>query len=121
MVLTNHSLLSISLILCEILQTEVFGFNPDTKYYIFLSVQFLLGLTSFTVYVVSFIILVEITHPKHIMRAKVIDVNCYAVGELLLLVVCYLLRNWHYQVIFAGAYSMAVFTLASFILPESPK
>lgn len=100
---------------------EVFGFSDNVQSMVYLVTQFMLGFTSFTVYVVSYILLMEVTSPKYSMIATVIMINCYCLGEILLLVISYIFRNWHYQVTFTGAYSVAILFISAFILPESPK
>lgn len=115
------AILSASFIICEILQFKVFNFSGDTQYLVYLVTQFFLGLSSFSLYVVSYVLLIEIISPKYNMIVSIININIYVLGEFVLLLVSYYLRNWHHQNWFIAAYSVTILILVLFILPESPR
>lgn len=112
---------SMSIILCEILQYNVFNLSNDYKYYVYAVTQFFLGFTSFSLYVVSYILIIELSITKYSMLASVIFINIYVIGELLLLAAAYLLRDWHLLNWFIASYSLMALTIISYTVPESPK
>lgn len=119
--MTMSTILSLTVILCEALQSQMFDLDSDSQYTVFLVTQFLVGFTSFTLYVVSYIILMEIVPQEKSMLATVVNINAYVVGELCVLAAGYFLRNWHFMNYFLTGYSIVVLALILFILPESPK
>lgn len=114
-------ILSLSIIICEALQAEMFNLSNETLYLVYLTSQFFLGFSSFILYIVSYILLIEIISTKYSMLVSIININIYVVGELILLIASYLLRNWHHQNIFLSIYSLVIVCLIFFFLPESPK
>ena len=122
------TLLSSSLALCGILQHPFFGLNEivlfdtlNAQYVVYAVTQFALGFTSFTLYVVGYILLMEISSPEKSMLMSVININIYVLGELLLLVLCYYFRDWQVHNWVICVYSYVIFALVIIYLPESPK
>jgi len=58
-------LMSLSLIINELLQFEIFGLETNYKYIIYVISQFYLGFTSYVLYVTSYVLLLEITSSKY--------------------------------------------------------
>lgn len=57
--------MSLSIILNETFQYEIFGLDNTYKYVIYVASQFCLGFTSYVLYVTSYVLLLEITSSKY--------------------------------------------------------
>jgi MFS family permease len=114
-------LMSLSIILSELFQLEIFGLSFNTKYIIYVISQCSLGFTSYVLYVTSYVLLLEITSSKHSTLVSNVNLYLYVFGELLALIVAYLVQNWHTINYFLILYSIIIVLMAAFILPESPR
>ena len=114
-------LMSLSIIMNELLQLEIFGLEINSKYLAYVISQFILGFTSYVLYVTSYVLLLEITSSKFSTIVSNINLYMYVVGEFIALLVGYFARDWHVINIFLAGYSVFVVMMVAFILPESPR
>ena len=120
-ILTMSIILSISIISCEILQYDIFNLDDTYKFFVYMGSQYFIGFTSFTLYVVSYILIIELCTPEHSMKVSIFFINIYVIGELILLGAAYFLKDWHLLNWFIASYSLIVLTLISYMVPESPR
>lgn len=113
--------LSFSITLCGVLQHPLFGLSENLKYIIYAITQFMLGFSSFTLYVVGYVLLIEISSSDKSMLMSVININLYVLGEIILLAICYFFRDWHMHNWAISVYSFTILGLMIMVLPESPK
>jgi len=114
-------LMSLSMILSEILQLQIFNFDILEKYIIYFIFQFFLGFTVNINYYCSYILLLEITSTKHSTEVSNLNVYFYVLGELIILIVSFLTRDHHLINIFMIIFSILVVFLLIILLPESPR
>lgn len=113
--------LTITLLFSQLLlSTDYLSLDINVKYIIYTMSQFLIGLLVNCVYCTAYVLLMEFTTEKY--RTKISNLNSYiyVMGELIVLVVYYVSRNWHILNWFIGIYSLLLLTLIYFFLPESP-
>ena len=95
--------------------------NPyNNSQYYFIS-QFLIGFTSYVLYVTSYVLLLEITTTKNSTIVSNVNLYLFVVGELLALLIGYVLRNWHWINYFLTFYSILIVLMVALVLPESPR
>lgn len=112
-VLVFSCLLALTLLLSQLLLSfdsslPVLGAN-DTKYIIYSASQFLIGFLVNCLYCTAYVLLMEFTTEN--FRTKIANLNSYiyVLGELIVLVVYYVSRNWHVLNWFIGLYSLFLF------------
>lgn len=114
--------LSMVLIVCELLQTKsIFDFNRMTKYIIYCVAQFLIGAFSKSIYLVAYILLIELTTFKYSTIISNINLYMYVFGELVVLLIAYFFRDWHLLNWTMAIYSVFFIFIITFVLPESPR
>ena len=114
-------LMSLSIILSELFQLDIFNFNISQKYVIYFIFQFFLGFSINTIYYCSFILLLEITSARHNTQVSNLNVYFYVLGELVILIVSYLARDYHLINCFMIFFSLFIVFLLVFFVPESPR
>jgi MFS family permease len=114
-------LMSLSIILSELFQLEILGLSINSKYVIYFISQFLIGFTSYVLYVTSYVLLLEITTTKNSTIVSNVNLYLFVVGELLALLIGYVLRNWHWINYFLTFYSILIVLMVALVLPESPR
>jgi len=114
-------LMSLSIILSELFQLEIFGLSINSKYIIYFISQFFIGFTSYVLYVTSYVLLLEITTTKNSTIVSNVNLYLFVVGELLTLIIGYVLRNWHSINYFLIFYSILIVLMVALVLPESPR
>lgn len=113
--------ISMALILCELLQQDLLNFSFQTRYIIYASSQYVIGLSQYALDISIFILFIELTSSRVSMFISIYNVSVFAVGELMILGVSYYLKNWHVQNIFTAIYSFLISVAIFFIVPESPR
>ena len=83
--------------------------------------QYLVGFGTYVIYVVGFVLVIELTSSKKANFVSIYILQLFVFGQLLIMTASYFLRNWHYQNYFVTGYSITIFFLIVFVLPESPK
>lgn len=114
-------LLTLNMIICELFQLDAFGFNNLQLYVLYLITQFVSGFTIFSLDMVTFVLLFELTTAKYSNFISRFNMTFYAVGELVLLVVSFYFRDWRKHNLFAGIASLILFIIISLFISESPR
>lgn len=114
-------LMSFGIIMSETLQLKVFNLDVNTKYTVYVISQFILGFTSYSLYVTSYVLLLEITTTKYSTIVSNFNLYMYVVGELMALMLGYFVKNWHVINWLLAAYSIIIILIIKFFLPESPR
>ncbi len=117
--LTLAILMCSSIISTQLLQ--MFNFEISTKYLIYCMLQFLLGFTSYSLYVTSYVLLLELTTPKYSTIVSNNNLYFYILGEMIALLLGYFARDWHIIIWCVGAYSIIIVLIICFYLQESPR
>lgn len=113
--------ISISLITCELLQLNYFNLDISVKYAVYCATQFILGFSTYCIYLTSYVLLVEITSASICNFVSIFDSYMYVFGEIVACTISYIFRDWHMHNMFIAIYSIIVLFLNAFMLPESPK
>lgn len=114
-------LLSIVLMASEFVQLNMLNFSITTKYIIYCIGQFFVGLLTKSMYLVAYILLIEITTQKYTTIVSNINLYMYVLGELFVLVIAYFFRDWHVLTWTLAAYSLVSIFVILFFIPESPR
>lgn len=114
-------LLCSAILLCELFQLGIFGFSDEIKYWIYVTTSFFLGFTVYSLDIITYVLLIELTTPAHSNFISIFNIIMYVIGQLVLLVFAYYFRNWRYQSRFSGLWAFAASLQIIFILPESPR
>lgn len=115
------SMLSLSLILCEVLQYDYFNLSVQSRYLVYLASQFIVGFSQYGLDISVFILFIELTSSAYGSFVSIFNLTIFAVGELVILAVSYYLRNWHFQNLFIASYTFIITIMIWLILPESPR
>lgn len=102
----------------QLLFSDMFSFESNTKFIIYASTQLLVGLSAFCIDDTANILLSESTSTN--FRVRFVNIYCYfyIVGELIVLVVYFFSRSWRFLYWFMTIFSIFV-TIVSFTLDES--
>lgn len=111
----------LSLVLLEISQLEAVGLSIASRYAIYTVIQFVLGYTVFSLDIITFILLIECTNHRHVEKIAVLNIIMYANGEVVLLVICYVARDWKIQNMSASFLAFLASLALFFIISESPR
>ena len=112
-------ILCVNLIFSEVYQLERFALSIQTRYSIFLLIQFVSGFAAYAIFEVCFVLLIELTSKQYHTFVAITNQYMFVVGQLLSLLINYAFRNWHIQnhfIIVLSVLSAAI----CFVLPESP-
>jgi MFS family permease len=119
----NALILMITILILVLNSTQFFMhsgyFSDRTKFIIFTFSRFFQGLGS-TLYSVAFVLLVEITGPKHRVIAGNILAYSFAVGQITLVCFSYYFQNWLKISWFVSLYCIPFFAYY-WLVPESPR
>jgi len=110
-----------SLLICEFFQLEMLGLSDQARYIAYLIAQYFIGFSQFGLEICIFILFIELTSSKYSSYVTIFFLNMFGLGEIIIVVSCYLLRNWHYHNLFIATYSFLCTLSISIFLPESPK
>lgn len=114
-------LLCSSMLACELCQFHMFALSSMTKYCVYAATQFLIGFCAYGLDIITYVVLMEFTTPRHMTFITIYNCVMYATGQLVLLVICFLARDWRVQNWCASvAVALGSFAVI-FILPESPR
>ena len=119
--------LVISIVFCfvlgfsEVMQLDAFKLSINAKFIIYCICQFILGGMAKGLYLVVYILLIEMTISKYNTIVSNINLYMYVGGELLILVIAYFFKNWHIMNVTITAYSSIFIFVIAFLLPESPR
>ncbi len=100
---------------------DYFDFSNESSYLIYAIVQYISGVTVYTLDLVTFVLLIECTTSKHSSFISIFNIVLYAVGELVLLVVSFYFRNWRIHNQFSAVFALLASLTVIFILNESPR
>jgi len=114
-------ILTKSLLICEFFQLEILGLSDRAHYIAYLVAQYFIGFSQFGLEICIFILFIEMANSKYSNLITVFFINMFALGELLIVVISYFMRDWHYHNLTIAAYSFLNTILISFFLPESPR
>lgn len=103
-----------------LIQTDLFELTFQVKYIIYLIQQFLIGLLAINCYCIAYILVLEFTIHKHHVLFSNIILYSYILGELIVLLVSYFIRDWKNINYFITAYSFVFIIPAIFLVKESP-
>ena len=110
-----------SIIISEIVQSERNDFDFETRYFVYLILQFIRGFTIFSFDIITFVLLLECSTAKHANFLTSLNNVMYAIGQIILLIICYNARDWRihnlYEFTFVSVATLAIIV----ILPESPR
>ena len=114
-------LLSATMILTQILLLDEININVNGKYVIYSISQFLIGGFINSLYSSTYILLLELTTSKYNTLLSNIMLTNYVVGELIILLLAYYIRDW--QIINAIIAVLTTVTAIAFyfLADESPK
>jgi MFS family permease len=113
--------LSINLSFSQALQLEYFNFSISSKFIIFTASNFLTGCAVASIYSVSIVLSLELTTKKYSTMATNIGLYMYVLGEIIVLIIAFFLRNWHLINTVNAIFSFIVTILIYFFLNESPR
>ena len=114
-------LLSAVMILAQILLIDSVKIGITGKYIIYSISQFLIGTFVNCFYVSLYVLLLETTtHKYHTLFSIIILLN-YVIGELLILLLAYFVRDWHLINIVIAVAVIVVTISFYFLADESPK
>lgn len=97
------------------------NFSVDSRILINYIVQFLCGISAFSMYSSSYVLLIELTTDKYHTLFSNINIYFFVFGELLVLIVYYLSRSWQVANWFICFFSLALTIILALFLPESPR
>jgi OCT family organic cation transporter-like MFS transporter 1 len=97
------------------------GPSVALKYSIYLAGEFFSGLFNTGLMNVMYVLLYEITPSKYIVVASNANWYFFVLGEIIVMLVSYATRNWHFINWFLAVYSLGMFILSYFFLPESAR
>ena len=120
-IIVTLMLLFLTLFVSQVIQIKLFSITFLTRYIIYLTVQLLIGLLSITLYCVSYILLLEITTNRFHVLFSNIYLYAYIIGELIVLIVAYYLRDWRIINWFLTIYSFIFIIPCALLLKESPR
>lgn len=109
-----------NIIISGILQLDLVNLSVNSKYVVYCVNQFVMGFTSFTCYVTSYVLLLEITTSAYSTIISNFNLYMYVVGELMALGLGYFVRDWRQMNWCVGFYSIGIICMI-FFLPESPR
>jgi len=110
-----------SLLICEFFQLEMLGLSGQARYIAYLIAQYFIGFSQFGLEICIFILFIELTSSKYSSYITIFFVDMFALGEMLIVVISFVLRNWHYHNLSIAAYTFLNTILISVFLPESPR
>jgi OCT family organic cation transporter-like MFS transporter 4/5 len=113
-------LMSASLVVSQLLLLKLFNLNTWTHYIIFSINQFFCGILVNCLYCTAYVLLLELTTNKYHTIVSSVNLYFWVFGELVVLFVYYITRNWYSLYWFIAIYSVVIVCLTIFILPESP-
>ena len=114
-------LLTVTLLVTQILLLDFLSISTTAKYVIYCVSQLIIGLCISCIFMSSYVLLLELTIDKYHTIFSNLKLVFYIVGELLILLVAYLVRD--FKIINWAITAMAVIsTITTFILiDESPR
>lgn len=111
----------ISSILSNLVVSDIIPTDISTKYIVYNCFQFLSGTLSSFIYYAAYTLLIELTsHDYHTLVSNV-NIYLYIVGELVIMTVYYLSKNWLVTSWFISVYCGIVLIPFLLYLPESPR
>jgi MFS family permease len=114
-------LLSVVLLVSEFLQLSFIPIPQLYRYIIYCVHLFLSGCISNILYGNSFGLLMELTTAKYRTISSILVLYAYVLGELLVVLVAYFIRDWHIYNWISVGYSIIVMSIALVFVPESPR
>ncbi len=97
------------------------NFSVNTQYIIYVISQAFVGAFSNAMYVVVYVLIIEITSVNKNTTVTVFANATNVLGMLTLMIVAYLTRDWHETNTFVAILSVIVLILTTAFLPESPR
>jgi MFS family permease len=113
-------LMSASLVISQLLLLNLFNLSLTVHYVIFNVNQFLCGTLVNCLYCTAYVLLLELTTNKYHTIVSSVNLYFWVFGELIVLLVYYLTRDWYSLYWFIAIYSILIALLTITILPESP-
>lgn len=114
-------LLTLVLAISELTQLKIFGLSMQTVYVIYIIGQILIGALSKGIYVVNYILVLELTTAKYSTLVTNIILYMYVMGEMFVLAIAYVFKDWHALNIFMIGYSLLLMLIIGLLMPESPR
>lgn len=105
----------------ELIQLRYFNLSIQVRYICYSISQFLIGTFVNGLYVVLYVLLIELTTSKYKTKATNTNLYLYISGEILVLGIAYFTRDWHIMNWFITLYALFIVILLYFFLPESPR
>ncbi len=122
-VLLFSTLLTITTFLTQFLLTD-WSFFPHlsigAKYWTYSISQFAIGLLVNGLYGTAYVLLMELTTDENHTIFTNINSYFYVIGQLLVFIVYYVSKSWHFTNWFIAFNSLLILVMVYFLLPESP-
>jgi OCT family organic cation transporter-like MFS transporter 4/5 len=115
------TILFTNILVCEVLQRQDVGLAWYARFLVYSLSQFVLGLTVHSLDMVTFVLLIEMTVPTNANPIGIFNFIMYVVGELVLLLICFICRDWRAHNRASGFFSLVSTFLIVAFLPESPR
>jgi MFS family permease len=112
--------LTVTLVVSQFLLIPYFEYSLSYKYAIYSVSQFMIGLLVNCLYCTAYILLMELTTERYRTNLANLNSYMYVCGELLVAIVYYYSRSWHFLNWFIAFTSLLVLVLSWLYLPESP-
>jgi MFS family permease len=90
------------------------------RYTIYLVCRFFIGVLGNSVFIVMYVLLLELTNKEHSILFSNINLAMFVMGEFMALGIAYYLRDWIYFLYIMSAYSLICSFSIAFFMPESP-
>jgi MFS family permease len=114
-------ILSVVLLLSQILQSSFLNISITTKYVVYCVTQIIVGTFSYCLYVSSYVIVIESTTSSYHTLFSNVHLMIYVLGEILVLIPSYFIRNWEINNWIIIGFSFIGFFFTIFFLNESPR
>lgn len=123
----KKSALALSIIISAVLSLwlivpfELVDLDDSSKYVLFCILQFICGATGKSLYMVSYILVFELTTTKYKTLVTNVFSYVYITGEIFLLLVAFIAPDWKIIMLFLAVFSIITVFLVAFLMPESPR
>lgn len=114
-------LTNIVMIINNTVQLPQFNISVTARYTVYAISQFILGFSTYVIEIVAYVLALEITSAQYASIVSIVFLNMYVLGELYVLLVYYLSRDWHILYWCVAGYSLIITACIAFFLPESPR
>lgn len=110
----------VSVIVYNILITDLVGLSYSNRLIVYNAYQFINGALNVCVFSSIYVLLIELTTCDYHTLFSNINIYFYVIGEVIIMGVYFLSKNWRISNIFIACYSFVFIVLFAIFVPESP-